>query len=128
MLNEIININQRRWEIEESFRILKTEFKSRPVYVRKDTCIQAHFLTCFLALTVFRILENKLDNQFTCPEIIDTLQAMKVLEITDEGYTPAYKRTEITDKLHETFGFNTDFEIMTQKNIKNILKSSKNKK
>lgn len=127
-IDKIININQRRWEIEESFRILKTEFKSRPVYVRKDTCIQAHFLTCFLALTVFRILENKLDNQFTCPEIIDTLQAMKVLEITDEGYTPAYKRTEITDKLHETFGFNTDFEIMTQKNIKNILKSSKNKK
>lgn len=128
MLNEIININQRKWEIEESFRVLKMEFKSRPVYVRKDTCIQAHFLTCFLALTVFRILEKKLDNQFTCPKIIDTLQAMKVLEITDEGYTPAYKRTEITDKLHETFGFNTDFEILTHKNIKNILKSSKNKK
>jgi len=127
-IDEIININQRRWEIEESFRILKTEFKSRPVYLRKDTCIQAHFLTCFLALVVFRILEKKLDNQFTCPEIINTLQAMKVLEIADEGYTPAYQRTEITDKLHKTFGFDTDFEIMTQKVIKNILKSSKNRK
>lgn len=127
-IDEIININQRRWEIEESFRILKTEFKSRPVYVRKDTCIQAHFLTCFLALTVFRILEKKLDNQFTCSEIIDSLQAMKVLEITDEGYTPAYQRTKITDKLHETFGFNTDFEIMTHKVTKNILSSSKKRK
>lgn len=125
-VDEIININQRRWEIEESFRILKTEFKSRPVYGRKDTCIQAHFLTCFLALTIFRILEKKLDEQFTCSNLIHSLQEMKVLEITDEGYTPAYKRTEITDTLHETFGFDTDTEFMTQKIMKNIFKESKN--
>lgn len=127
-INEIITINQRRWEIEESFRILKSEFKSRPVYVRKDTCIQAHFLTCFLALTFFRILEKKLEEQYTCPEIIETLREMKVLEITDEGYTPAYQRTKITDQLHETFGFNTDYEIMQQKFMKNNLRISKNRK
>ena len=86
-IGEIITINQKRWEIEESFRILKTEFKSRPVYVRKDTCIQAHFLTCFLALTFFRILEKKLDEQFTCSQITKTLRDMKVLKIGDEGFT-----------------------------------------
>lgn len=127
-VDEIININQRRWEIEESFRILKTEFKSRPVYVRKETCIQAHFLTCFLALSIFRILEKKLNEQFTCSNIISTLQEMKVLEITGEGYTPAYRRSEITDALHETFGFDTDTEFMTNKTMKNILRKSKNKK
>lgn len=127
-VDEIININQRRWEIEESFRILKTEFKSRPVYVRKETCIQAHFLTCFLALSIFRILEKKLNEQFICSNIISTLQEMKVLEITGEGYTPAYRRSEITDALHETFGFDTDTEFMTNKTMKNILRKSKNKK
>lgn len=127
-VGEIITINQKRWEIEESFRILKTEFKSRPVYVRKDTCIQAHFLTCFLALTFFRILEKKLDEQFTCSQITKTLRDMKVLKIGDEGFTPAYQRTEITDYLHKTFGFDTDYEIMSPKFIRNILKQSNNRK
>jgi len=124
-VEEIIKINQRRWEIEETFRILKSEFQSRPVYLQKDTRIKAHFLTCFLSLLIYRILEKKLDEQFTCPELISTLRDMKMNELDGEGYIPVYTRTEITDALHNNFGFRTDFEIVTQKNMKNIFKQTK---
>jgi transposase len=61
-IDEIIRINQQRWEIEESFRIMKTEFKARPVYVRREDRIKAHFLTCYLSLLIYRLLEKKLDD------------------------------------------------------------------
>lgn len=122
---EILEISHRRWEIEESFRILKSEMSSRPVYVRKDERIKAHFLTCFLSLLLYRILEKKLDEEFTCPEIIDTLRTMRVFEYPGEGYIPTYTRTALTDKLHETFGFRTDTEIVPQKRMKKILKETK---
>ena len=51
---EIIKVNKQRWKIEECFRIMKTEFKSRPVYVQKDERIKAHFITCFLELVIYR--------------------------------------------------------------------------
>jgi len=124
-VEEIIQINQRRWEIEETFRILKSEMRSRPVFVRKDERIKAHFLTCFLSLLVYRILEKKLDESFTCPEIIQTLRDMSVLEYAGEGYIPTYTRTELTDKLHDVFGFRTDTEIIDQKRMKKILKQTK---
>ncbi len=98
---EIVKINKNRWQIEETFRIMKTEMKSRPVYLQREDRIQAHFLTCFLALLVYRILEKKLGN-YTTVEIIKTLQNMAWLSYDSEGYIPAYNRTEITDKLHET--------------------------
>lgn len=68
---EIIKINRRRWEIEESFRIMKTEFKARPVYLSRDDRIKAHFTVCILALTVYRILEKKLNFKYTTEQIIN---------------------------------------------------------
>lgn len=124
-INTIIKINRRRWEIEESFRIMKSEFKARPVYVQKDERIRAHFMTCFLALIVFRTLEKKLDEKYTVSEIIRTLQGMKFQKIKGVGYIPCYTRTEITDALHEAFGFRTDKQIVTEKKMKEIIKSSK---
>ena len=123
--NEIVKINHHRWEIEESFRIMKSEFKTRPVYLSREDRIKAHFLTCFIALTIFRYLEKKLDEQYTYSEIIDTLQNMNFLK-EDNDYIPMYKRTDITDSLHNKFGFRTDYEIITEKNIKKICKQSKN--
>lgn len=84
-IEEIIKVNKRRWEIEESFRILKTEFKSRPVYLKNDDRIKAHFTTCFLSLLIYRILENKLDYKYTSCEIISTLKEMNFYEIAGEG-------------------------------------------
>lgn len=122
---EIVKINQRRWEIEETFRILKSEMRARPVYLQKDDRIKAHFLVCFLSLLIYRLLEKKLDESFTCHEIIHTLREMKVLEQTNEGYLPIYMRTDLTDSLHEIFGFRTDTEITTIKKMKKIIKDTK---
>ena len=124
-VQEIIKINKRRWEIEESFRIMKSEFKARPVYLSREDRIKAHFLTCFLSLVVFRYLEKKLDEKYTASKIIETL---KEYELKNEyiGYSPIYTRTDITDLLHEKFDFCTDYEIIDNKNIKKICKQTKN--
>lgn len=124
-VEEIVKINQRRWEIEESFRILKSEMRSRPVYLQKDERIKAHFLVCFLSLLIYRLLEKKLEHSFTCPEIIETLRKMNVFEHVNEGYILTYIRTDLTDQLHNLFGFRTDTEIVPIKKMKKILKDSK---
>lgn len=124
-VEDIIKVNHRRWEIEESFRIMKTDFKSRPVFHSKDEMIKAHFLTCFLALVVFRYVEKKLDEKYTAPEIIDTLRDMNLKFEDNDSYIPNYIRTDLTDALHDKFGFRTDFEVISEKNIKKILKQTK---
>lgn len=122
---EIIKVNQRRWEIEESFRIMKSEFKARPVYLSRDDRITAHFTTCFLALVLHRYLEKELEETYTASEIIDTLRNMNLTKVNEIGYIPAYTRTDITDALHSKFKFETDKEIITIKNLKKILKNLK---
>ena len=124
----IAKINHNRWEIEECFRIMKTDFKSRPAYVYTDTRIKAHFMTCFLALIIFRYLEKKLEYKYTCEEILDTIRDMNFLKATGEGYIPTYTRTELTDCLHETFGFRTDYQIVSEKQMKKIFRETKIKK
>ncbi len=124
---EIAKINRRRWEIEECFRILKNEFKARPVHLKRDDRITAHFTTCFIALIIYRILEKKLNEQFTCDTIIRSLRNMNFKELKGEGYEPIYTRTDFTDALHEAFGFRTDYEIISLKKMKKILKSTKTK-
>ena len=123
---EIIKVNQRRWEIEESFRIMKSEFKARPVYLSRDDRITAHFTTCFLSLVLLRFLEKKLEEKYTSNDIIETLRNMNLYKEDSEGYIPAYTRTDLTDKLHEISGFRTDYEITTEKKMKKILKNIRN--
>ena len=120
----IIKVNHKRWEIEESFRIMKSEFNARPVFHSNEDAIKAHFLICFLALTIYRYLEKKLSEKYTVGEIIDSLKEMD-LSIKDGDYIPNYTRTSLTDDLHEKFGFRTDFEILTEKNLKKIIKNTK---
>lgn len=124
-VEEIIKVNHRRWEIEESFRIMKSEFKARPVYLSRDDRIQAHFATCFIALLIHRLLEKKIEEKYTCEEIINCLREMNLMYVGEEGYIPAYTRTDLTDELHEKYGFRTDYEITTEKKIKKILKELK---
>lgn len=121
----IIKVNKRRWEIEECFRIMKSEFKARPVYLSRKDRITAHFMTCFIALIVYRILEKKLDEKYTCDEIIDTLKHMDMLISPGDGYIPAYTRTDLTDSLHEKFNFRTDYQIISQRNMKKICTKTK---
>lgn len=122
---DILKVNRRRWEIEESFRIMKTEFKARPVYLQNDERIRAHFLTCFLSLLVYRLLEHRLEEKYTVAELTRTLRKMDFFSIEGIGYLPEYTRSEITDHLHEVFGFRTDSEIITETNMKKIIKETK---
>jgi transposase len=121
----ITKINHKRWEIEECFRLLKTDFKARPVYLSRDDRIKAHFTTCFLSLTVYRYLEKRLKEKFTSSEIISQLREMNFYSISEEGYIPTYTRTDFTDALHDAFGFRTDYQIVTTKQMKKIFKDTK---
>ena len=121
----IIKVNQRRWEIEESFRIMKSEFKARPVYLQRDDRIEAHFTTCFISLMIYRLLEKKLGEKYTCHDIVTGLRDMNFFEITGEGYLPTYTRTDLTDDLHDAFGFRTDYQIVNTKQMKKIFKDTK---
>ena len=122
---EIIKVNQRRWEIEESFRIMKSEFKARPVYLSRDDRITAHFTTCFLSLVLLRILEKRLEEKYSSSKIIDCLREMNFMESLGNGYIPTYTRTDLTDNLHEKFNFRTDYQILTNSSIKKIFKKIK---
>jgi len=124
-VSDIIKVNSRRWEIEECFRIMKSEFKSRPVYLSREDRIAAHFTTCFISLVIYRLLEKKLKEKFTCPEIIRGLKDMNFLKVDGEGYIPTYTRTDFTDALHETLGFRTDYQIVSEKNMKKIFRDTK---
>ena len=125
-VDEIIKINKQRWEIEENFRIMKTEFEARPVYVRRDDRIKAHFMTCFISLLLYRLLEKKIGCKHTAEQIIETLRSMKLTLLnTANGYIPTYTRTEITDTLHRNFGFRTDYEFIKKSTMRNIIKGTK---
>ena len=122
---DIAKINHDRWEIEESFRIMKSEFSARPVYLQRDDRIEAHFLTCFIALLIYRILEKQLGEKYTCEETIETLRKMNMVSVGNEGYILAYTRTEITDALHDNARFHTDYELTTQKVMAGIIRRTK---
>ena len=119
-VEDILKISKNRWEIEESFRILKTDFDSGTVHLSREDRIKAHFLTCFISLLIYRILENKLDYKYTNTQIIEKLKEMNMYEEKGTRYSPAYTRTDLTDDLHEVFGFRTDYEINSYENFKKI--------
>jgi transposase len=121
----VLTVNKRRWRIEECFRIMKSEFRARPVYLSRDDRITAHFITCFIALVVYRLLEKKLGEQYTCSEIVQGLRDMNFHEVKGEGFVPTYMRTDFTDSLHDVFGFRTDYQILTMRQMKKIFKATK---
>jgi len=118
---EIFKIVKNRWEIEESFRIMKSDFLARPVNLSREDRIKAHFMTCFISLFIYRLLEKKLNYKYTSSQILTTLKNMEVIEQKGLGFEPIYERNDITDNLHELFKFNTDLEIISYKKMKKIL-------
>lgn len=127
-IETIVSINTRRWEIEECFRIMKQELKARPIYLSRQDRISAHFTTCFLALVLYRYLEQAIDRRFTCTELMDTLRAYTFKHLPGFGYLPNYTRTEITDALHDAVGFRSDYQIISEKKYEKIIKESKSEK
>ena len=126
-VSEILKVSEGRWQIEECFRIMKTDFSARPVYLQNENRIKAHFLICFLSLTIYRFLEKKLNSKYTCEELLDVLRAMNFVEVQEQGFIPTYKRDSITDALHNACGFRTDYQFITKSNMKTIQKQSKGK-
>ena len=124
---DILKVSEGRWQIEECFRIMKTDFSARPVYLQNGNRIKAHFLICFLALTLYRFLEKKLDDKYTCEELLGTLKAMNFAEIQEQGFVPLYERRAITDDLHDVCGFRTDYQFITKSKMRTIQKKSKGK-
>ena len=125
---EIVKINHNRWKIEESFRIMKTEFKSRPVYVQKEGHIKAHFLTCYLALLIYRILEQKLNSNgqhFTTREIIDTLRNMNLFKLNEIGFASNYSNSQLLETLCCEFNLPLNKQAYRIDKIKKIIKQTK---
>ena len=127
-ISEIFKIVKGRWEIEESFRIMKSDFLARPVNLSREDRIKAHFMTCFISLFIYRLLEKKLDNKYTSSQILETLRKMTMLEQKGLGFEPEYERTNRTDELHNIFNFNTDLEIVSYKKMKKIFDNIKKEK
>lgn len=126
-VGDILKVSEGRWKIEECFRIMKTDFEARPIFLQNETRIKAHFLTCFMSLVIYRYLEKALGNSYTCETILDTLKNMNFASVQGQGFIPLYKRDKLTDKLHEICGFRTDYEFITKKDMKTIQKKSKDR-
>ena len=124
-VSSIVKANKRRWEIEECFRIMKTDFEARPVYLNRQDRILAHFITCFIALIVYRYLEKKLGNKYTIDQILPVLREMDFMKYEGKGYQPVYTRTGLTDALHEAFGFCTSKQIVPVAKMRNIISQTK---
>ena len=127
-VKDILKVSEGRWEIEECFRIMKTDFEARPVYLQEDIRIKAHFLICFLALVIYRYLEKSLGNTYTCETILDKLKTMNFADVQEQGFMPLYTRDKLTDALHKVCGFETDFQFITKSQMKTIQKKSKGRK
>lgn len=127
-VGDILKVSEGRWQIEECFRIMKTDFSARPVYLQDENRIKAHFLICFLALIIYRFLTKKLESKYTCEELLDTLKTINFVEVQEQGFIPTYKRESITDDLHEACGFRTDYQFITKSKMKTIQKQSKGRK
>ena len=120
----IVKVMNSRWEIEESFRIMKDEFDSGTVHLSREDRIKGHFITCYLALFIYRYLEHQLKDKYTVHQIVSKLQEMKMLEHKGKGFEPIQTRDDLTDALHYFLGVNTDTEVITYKKIKKILEQS----
>ncbi len=128
---DIIKTNGGRWIIEDCFRITKTDFQARPVFLQRDDRIKAHFLTCFLSLLIYKYLAKKVNvgrSHFTPDEILSTLQQMNMMSVSGEGYVPAYTRSDLTNNLHGSAGFRTDTQIVAKQKMKSIINLSKKSK
>ena len=108
-------------KIEDNFRVTKSYLKGRPVFVWTKEHIQGHFLTCFIALVIIRLLEKKLDNKYTIPEIISSLKNYNCINLEANVYKFIY-RDEIIDDLAKVFGVTLDKKYRTREDIKRLLR------
>ncbi len=121
----IIPVIQRRREIEENFRTIKRELKSHTLNLNGRERLYAHFMICFVSSIIERIIELKLKDHYTYEDVSELFRAMDMLDIPSEGYIPVYSRNDLTDAIHEAFGFRTDNQITSGRSIRKLSADSK---
>ena len=126
-VTDILKVSEGRWQIEDCFRTMKTDFEARPAYLSREDRIKAHFLTCFLGLLHFRLLQRSLKGTYTTEQLLQALKDIRFADIEEQGFMPVYERQKITDELHEACGFRTDYQFLTKRKMKEIQKKSKNR-
>lgn len=121
----ILNISENRYKIEDCFRILKTNFLARPAYHQNRERIIAHFMICYTALLIYRLLESKLDQygtHFTTDNILNTLQNMSVLNVKDSLYAATYRASQVCTALNGLFDLGLDKKFYQPKELNKKLK------
>ena len=121
----ILDISSKRYKIEDCFRVLKTNFSARPVYHRNKNRIIAHFMICYTALLIYRLLEIKLEQygtHFTAENILETLKNMNVMNTQDLFYTSTYKGSQVCTALNGLYGLGLDKKYYLPKELNKIIK------
>ena len=124
-VKDIIDINSQRYKIEDCFRTLKTNFNARPIYHRLDNRIIAHFMICYTALLIYRLLENKLKEKgyhFTINEILNTLKNMNIMNVRDRFYQSSYTSSDVLNALEDINNIGLDRECYLLKNLNKKIK------
>jgi len=122
---DILAVAQNRYKIEDCFRIMKTNFDARPVFLRKPERIRAHFLICYTALLIYRLMECKLDDNLThvtTSNLIKTLQNMNVVNMDDMYYKSIYSGSQALDALERCFELQLNRKYYRPSDLNKIVK------
>ena len=121
---EILEIYKGLWQIEDAFRVSKSDLETRPVYLSREDRIRAHFLVCFLALYIARLLAKQLDNKYSVARIASSLNAMSVSFVGENLYVGDYA-DEVTADLKEKLKIDLDCKFLTLGEIRKIIGATK---
>ena len=122
---DILAVAQNRYKIEDCFRIMKTNFDARPVFLRKPERIRAHFLICYTALLIYRLMERKLDDNLThvtTSNLIKTLRNMNVVNMDDMYYKSIYSGSQALDALERCFELQLNRKYYRPSDLNKIVK------
>ena len=123
---DILAVAQNRYKIEDCFRIMKTNFDARPVFLRKPERIRAHFLICYTALLIYRLMECKLDDNLThvtTSNLIKTLRNMNVVNMDDMYYKSIYSGSQALDALERCFELQLNRKYYRPSDLNKIVKN-----
>ncbi|MDE6555830.1 MAG: IS1634 family transposase [Duncaniella sp.] len=130
-VGEILHVNGFRNEIEHLFRVTKSEFDARPVYLRREDRIRAHFAICFVALLLLKAFQKQInegldrEQQYSSEQIINALSAMDYNVVRGTGYVPAYNATPLRSKCCNVSGVNIDTQIVVNRKMRQYIKMLK---
>ena len=123
---DVLRVREFHHEIEHLFRTTKTFLDARPVHLRRQDRIRSHFLVCFLAMVVLKMLQKQLDMpELSIDRLINTLRSIEFDYFKSIGYRPLFERSELIDRLQETIGISIDTEIVEAKRMNKLYRAVK---